>query len=387
MVTIKKIIEAFSKMFKQKSISEDIISSPPLQEIIPYLKPYSLHQSDEFGVNRYLKELGTPMTSEEYKEIFNEKINKNNFIENKENFEVLTHIFEDVKIIYDKLKVVEGLGVNITLDLTGGAVRDFVMGKAKEITDLDLMFSFNDTFLKGEPPEVHSVLSSVSSKDLLDLGFTQQNLIDIDWNDAPMDLNVKKTKLVELCLSSDVEQTFAHTEESRNTHQKELGPDGEPYLKVFRDRLCGVVKTKQQNHYKTDILITDLKKYEFLQEFDINLCKASFVFKSKYYEKDFPKNPEYLLERFVAEVDFFADIKNKKLTIDVNNKSLGMLDSILNKHLPKVMAKYPDYEFNLVSSGNARPEHLVEIKHKIFSDKLHKALDKTNTPDTKKVKL
>ena len=95
MVTIKKIIEAFSKMFKQKSISEDIISSPPLQEIIPYLKPYSLHQSDEFGVNRYLKELGTPMTSEEYKEIFNEKINKNNFIENKENFEVLTHIFEE----------------------------------------------------------------------------------------------------------------------------------------------------------------------------------------------------------------------------------------------------------------------------------------------------
>lgn len=387
MVAIKKIIDIFSKIFKKRGLEKgDIYLSPETEDIKPYFKNYSIDDSSEFRVQQYLKDLGTPLDIDQYKAIFDEKINKTNFIDNKENFQILTNIYEDVKIVYDKLKVLEELGVNLTLDLTGGAVRDFIMGK--DISDLDIMFSFNDTepYKEGQP-DVPSLISSVTFKKLKEIGFEVESLTKIGWSDKEEDLNVRKTKLVELCLLDKVEQTFFHTEESRTTEQKELGSSGEVYIKVFRDRLCGVVKLKKQTSYKIDVLITDLRKYEFLQEFDINLCKASFVFKSKYYEKDFPKNPEHLLSRFVAEVEFFADIYNKKLTIDVNNKSIGMLDSILNKHLPKVQAKYPDYEFNLVSSGNLKPDHLVEIKHNLMSDKLHKVLDKTGLTDSKKKKI
>ena len=387
MVAIKKIIDIFSKIFKERGLEKgDIYLSPETEDIKPYFKNYSIDDSSEFRVQQYLKDLGTPLDIDQYKAIFDEKINKTNFIDNKENFQILTNIYEDVKIVYDKLKVLEELGVNLTLDLTGGAVRDFIMGK--DISDLDIMFSFNDTepYKEGQP-DVPSLISSVTFKKLKEIGFEVESLTKIGWSDKEEDLNVRKTKLVELCLLDKVEQTFFHTEESRTTEQKELGSSGEVYIKVFRDRLCGVVKLKKQTSYKIDVLITDLRKYEFLQEFDINLCKASFVFKSKYYEKDFPKSPEHLLSRFVAEVDFFADIYNKKLTIDVNNKSIGMLDSIINKHLPKVQEKYPDYEFNLVSSGNLKPDHLVEIKHNLMSDNLHKVLDKTGLKDSKKKKI
>ena len=97
------------------------------------------------------------------------------------------------------------------------------------------------------------------------------------------------------------------------------------------------------------MLVTDLTKAIFLDEFDIGLCKASICFLNKSYKKEFPKDYSHLVSRFGASIDFFADIHNKKLTIDVNGKSINMINATINTHLPKVKAKYPQYEVNFVN--------------------------------------
>lgn len=385
MINIKNIISVFSKIFKN-NLQENKILNSNEGEVNPYFKSYSIDDSNEDGVALYLKSLDTPMNSKEYEFLFKSMINKEIFLDNKDNFKILTEIYNDVNIIYNDLKVLEKLGFSITLDLTGGAVRDFVMGKAKEITDLDIMISFNDTIVYDNNSE-YSEVSFITAKNLKQVGFKEKNLDTIKWSDTEKDLNLRKTQLIQLCLLNKVEEIFTHTDSSRLTSQKTVVETKEDYIKTFKDRLCGVIKVKKQKNYKIDILITDLKRYEFLQQFDINLCKCSFVFKNKHNNKGFPSKPEYLLSRFSAEIDFFADIYNKKITVDVNEKSMNMLDSILNKHLPKVMAKYPDYQFNLVSSGNIKPNYLAEVNRKIFLDSLNNSLIEKEVKQVRRAKI
>lgn len=384
MIIFKKIIQivlgSFHKTVKIKSLPEDIVTVKNITDpLVPYFKSYNSKYSDINSEEIFYRSYNVPMSHEQYKEIFEATINKERFIDNKDNATVLENIYKDMKQVYEKVKILRKLNINLSIDLTGGAARDFVLGHADNITDLDIMISFNnekDVDYVDED-KFKSKFLQTRCTDLIKAGFKFKDLQRVDWIDGEKDSNVMQMKLTQLCFSNDeIENIFINTEQKRQDFKDLIGPDGQVYTKVYKERLCGVMKINlNKSNYKIDLLLTDMNKPTFMDNFDINLCKASFCFVNDKFLKSFPEKSTHLISRFSASVDFFADVLNKKMTINVNERSNNMLDLTIEKHLPKLKVKYPEYDINFsITSARGSEEALKYAKIKIYQNKINEML-------------
>lgn len=384
MVNIKKIIQSLYHFFSKNEITiifkgRNKINgnftrenmeiahtefAPTKNPLTPYMKSYeSLENSEEFTVTR--KDL---ITKQEYEDTFNKLINIKSFTREDKAI-VLKNIYNDLKVIHDTLIPIKKLGINLTIDLTGGAVRDFVLDKHNLISDLDVMISFFNT----------ASSSKLKFKDFEKVGITKEILDKVKWCNKENDTSIIRTKLIQACFEkmNMVQTCFIHKSEDRNENVKRAIGNNSEYIDTVHSRLSGVIKLKENTlNYKVDLLITDLIKPVFLNSFDINLCKASISFLNTNYKKEFPLEYSHLISRFDASIDFFADIHNKKLTIDIGDRSDKMMDATIDDHLPKVKAKYPDYEVIFISSNEKDEERLKKIKNQYFAEKLGRSLAK-----------
>ena len=386
MIIFKKIIQivlgSFTERVKKAQLSEDIVTLKPISNpFVPYFKLYKPEHLEGTveSEEKFYESYNVPMSPMEYKEIFEATINKERFIDNKGNAAVLEDIYQDMKKVYEKVKILRKLNINISIDLTGGAARDFVLDRADIITDLDIMISFNNEqdvdHVKEE--KFKSKFLQTKQEDLIKAGFKLQDLKRVHWIDGEQDSNVMQMKLTQLCFSSDeIETVFINTEEKRLEFQKMLTFGGNPYTKVYKERLCGVMKLNLGKfNYKVDLLLTDMNKPTFMDNFDINLCKASFCFVNDKFGKSFPEKSTHLISRFSAAVEFFADVLNKKMTINLNDRSNNMLDLTIEKHLPKLTIKYPEYDINFSRTDKRGSKEALEYaKIRIYEIKMNEML-------------
>lgn len=285
-----------------------------------------VHLNDKVLEDMYEGLVRPNATIDEIKSVFNDYINVESFAKKQE---TLKRIHEDSVYIGKLLEPLIKIGLNLTVDIVGGSVRDFVLGK--EIKDLDIMVSFWDV--------QNTVL--ISEDILIKAGFSQEHIKKVDWKYLKEDVQSIKCKLIELCcLRADNQPTIMIS------NMKDLSE----YDQIV-NRLEGVVKLenkeKKLTNYNIDFLITDLIKPEFIECFDYNICKASFCLRNSYYQKDFPQEPMVLLSRFVGHISFFIDIASKSISQNLYKKTKENIESSINDHLPRIEKKYPDYKYRV----------------------------------------
>lgn len=317
---------------------------------------YYLNQSEDFWdlgfsherehyVNEKFSKENRAFTLQDYRELFSSTINLEKFKNKKA---ILDLIYHDISKMHSILSKLDEIGIAYSFDITGGAVRDFVTDKP--IKDLDIMLSIFDT---------HSnklVLSKMNDISFLKQHFKLesivaylQEIISSIHNDD--DFIVKKQQLMILCFHEFISEKFTFTSSNRNEEMSVKDIYQENMLK--KNRLLGVFKLcpeKMQLNYPIDILLTDFHKIKFIQDFDLDICKASFSLINSIYYTKFPQDSLSLISRFTAEIDFWADIHNKKITLNVDNMSNKNIENSIKKHYQRLKEKYPDFELNIIAS-------------------------------------
>jgi hypothetical protein len=328
-------------------------------------------------VETHYKNHNTPLSEEEYTQLFHTFISEENFTSfGKE--DILKKMYQDSLWVYQQLKLLPELGIQLKLDLTGGSVRDFILSKEQEIKDLDFMVSLDcksliNHYLYSNYKNVYQEslkikIKEIKQKENIDFYFIinllekfipkkqeispQKNdieeVIPIDLNNDDFFIEGELEKaLLAFCFEEKIEKNFFQNKVVNiETYSSE--------------RIKGVIKLKKQN-YDIDLLITNYEKKEFVSSFDFNLCKASFSLIG-FYHKDFPKEAEDLLSRTSIDVSFFADIQNQKLTINVDNLRDRDIKHAITNHYLRMKKKYPEYKMNIVGVNKSK----LELANKYF---------------------
>lgn len=330
-------IEKFHR--EQKELAKKIIENPTF----PYFRRFCHPNAEKMIVTDFKNE-GRPFNIDDYNNIFNKYISKEHFL-NEEKLPFLTKIWEDAHYLKEVFKPLEEMGIDYVLDLTGGSVRDYVLGKHEQIKDLDFMLSIQDEHLSFYKLERY---------------FPQEHITELNLDNEDT-LDSKKIKLIQLCF-------MAHNEKMEifNNVGLEKKPETDSYHgyneSTKKARLIGVIKnSSEKTHYPIDILLTDYSKVEFINDFDFDICKASFCFINPHVKKDFPLEPSHLISRFVAPNEFWADVHNKFISYDAKARNTKHIDAAFEKHLPRIEAKYPDHKTIVVGEGENKPYALAKI--------------------------
>lgn len=318
---------------------------------------YYLNQSEEFWdilvtkhqeslINDWLTKQNRPLNLQEYKNLFSSKVNIQHF---EQNSEVLNKIYEDISKLYGILSKLDEIGLSYSLDITGGAARDFINNKP--IKDIDIMLSIFDTY------ENKTILRKMTDISFLKKHFNLDAIVvyvqdlmssNLEHNE---DFILKKQQLMTLCFYNVISEKFTFTSSNR-AENDETEYDKEM---LKNNRLLGVFKLSQEKmqlHYPMDILLTDFRKIEFIKDFDLDICKVSFSLVNSVYKTQFPQTALELISRFTAEIEFWADVHNKKITMNVDNMSHKNIENSLTKHYQRIQEKYSDYELNIIASIN-----------------------------------
>jgi hypothetical protein len=307
--------------------------------------------------NKYKKN-NTILLKKEYDELFKKYLSEENFIKNNKK-EVLKKFYEDSKYVYEQLKFLPEIGIDFNLDLTGGSVRDFILNREEEIKDLDFMLNIDVDFYtscwinsvsdeehwKNDKNKFLNKIEKIKKTHQKDFYFIIDLLENYSYkkgNDTD-DYFVLKYQLQEAilsyCFQGEIKENFLKS-------------------KIFKltdysgERLEGVIKLKKQN-YDIDLLITNYHKKDFLSCFDFNLCKASFSLLG-FHHKKFIESENDFLERASIDISFFADIKNQKLTVDVDKLSIKDIEHSMNSHYVRLKRKYPEYTINIIGKNQEK---------------------------------
>lgn len=360
-------------------------------DTVAYIPKFSSGGSGSLFLSKTYLDQGRYLPEQDYIDLIKEKINREAFSKDNKSF-VLFKIWSDAKKINNMLAPLKPMGINYTLDLTGGSVRDFVLDKENDIKDLDFMLSiswhgFNSNELVKKIPAHFSQqeLKEVNWAEFLSRVEKKENDEDLFETIYPIDQEELKRKILNLCLNRVNQKYEFFGKKNRSIKVNSNNAYDESLTR--NDRLMAVAKLDKNNfntNYPIDILLTDFIKPTFLEDFDFDICKASICFVNNTIKKEFPKSSAHLVGRFVANIDFWADVKNKKITYNVKGRGLKEIDRSFDNHLVRIKEKYPEFEVLVVGENVASIEY---IKKKMFAKKLENDLDNKTANIKKKNKI
>lgn len=283
----------------------------------------------------------------QYFQITRKYLHLNSFC-SPEKLKILNNIFKELQEINDCLEPLRQIGLTIYMDLSGGAVRDFILDNHCLIKDLDIMISF---------PEFHFNLEDIQNNfrsKVINL-FSWEELSKVNWKFEDNE-NRLLVNLIQLCfLKKDrIKKTYHDTRKNKEHSETLEHHDGSNYTVTSIDHLSGIIKLNKsfEHGFEIDLLITDWETYQFLDSFDINLCKVAINLVGK--NKTFPQRAEHFISRIYAPVDFFIDVLHKTLTINLDNQNHVQIERSITNHLPRVLKKYPQYTPRFVGEESDR---------------------------------
>lgn len=327
----------------------------------------------DYTVNAFTKQ-GRAISHEETIKHIKELINIDAFLTPSKRI-ILEKIYSDALHVAQILSPLKELDFLYSLDLTGGAVRDFVLNQENSIKDLDFMVQI----LPYSRQNVAAAIPYIPLIEKLGIDLTSNYYLSSE------DKQAIDVLLLSYCLEKNFDNSEVLENKTRTyTIFKSYGDNNNNVtIETNRqERLSCVVKLDNTNtNYPIDLLVTDFSKPEFIEAFDFDICKASFAFINPYYTKEFPKDVSHLVSRFVAPPSFFADVYNKKMSINADDMSENQISRSICSHLPRILSKYPDYSLNLIGTA---PIQRKQVETILFKDMLSKSLDKQDLDNPKK---
>lgn len=245
---------------------------------------------------------------------------------------VLQKIYEDVEDIYKTLTPLIELGIPMSIDVVGGAPRDYIFNK--KISDLDIFVSYS---VPSQEVLVESLIAIIPQE-------KRKEYIEADILDDMDLISIMPNVILYLMKNKD------------NEEEHQFFPLSEKYEETFYGQnlinvLDAVIKTKNKNgNYPIDILVSYYDRDTLLKSMDLNICKTGICFfDNKEGNKGFPElNVRFPLfnevpQRFYTSENFLIDLTDKTITFDNEFKTEKQIEYTLFKHLPKVIQKYPSF--------------------------------------------
>lgn len=319
-------------------------------------------------------ESDTLFKSRRYKVLMDKLIHQHKKIP-KEKREVIHQVIHDCMLVYKALMPLYQFNIHFTLSLAGGSVREILLDKYRSIKDLDLILSIT----KMSYPTIKQMQES--------WGF---NAFEYYWlapnnhqrrNNMVMSDKEKTYLIIRHLLSKALHITEDYAPRMDNGTQPEY---------LMRD-LNGVIKIHSpEQNFPVDLLITTNTVNDFLNKFDFNICKAAIRLVDERETRlnilRFPENAEAFLKNYQPNIAFLYDVAKKKLSMDMDNRSVGDINRSIETHLPRIIAKYPDFVVNFMLNEQyaVNPTEKQSI---IMRYQLDKALEKEKKIATKPRKI
>ena len=300
--------------------------------------------------------------------------------------------------IYDALKPLEKLGIRFELWLTGGSVRDLLLGHENNINDLDIMLSFVH----------HTSKRKITGKQFIEmtginpLDYPGIAWLDKNYNEPPFshwekksdnersdsDIKIQACYDMSYCLVAQKLKIQSHY--IPYLKSKTVSTDAIIEEDYLDNRLRGVLKINMPHwKWKCDLLITQHAPLAFLKAFDFGICKvavqlynSSLAIESK---ESFPLDVKEFFLNIRFDKDFLEDYELKQIRMNAQTVNIGQLKHSFDIHLPKILKKYPwklvVIEDKTLNSDSEEESHEKSkyINTHIFNNKLNQSLNEKIT--------
>lgn len=362
----------FSRFYK-KGLNKDYVVADNLMENLSVLKEESpTFLGYEFPLNN--KE---QLYHHFGKTELDKKLSENNKI-----FSVFKKQVNKINEIIEP--ILNDLGINYELHLSGGSVRDHLLDR--DIKDLDLLIEFHDEF------QIAAQIGRTSADKLKSLN---ESLEKFFIEKSPMikkhNLNIFHGQSREKILHEIIFQTinknknyeikdffWEKQDKDKKTEQQKNGTELTEEDSMIYDGLFSVLKVKNDNlTYPMDLLLNG-NKFSYINSFDFDICKCAYTFKS--LEKNY--EPLYMYDGFIR------DVIEEKLSLNAGIfNDTKQVDRCLQDHYLRVKHKYPKHTFQILKEHST--EEMIDYISKAqayhaLGDKLK---DKENMPKTKPKKI
>ena len=248
---------------------------------------------------------------------------------------VINKILSDCANLYQSLLLLQKVNIYFSLSIAGGAIRDLLLGNHHQIKDLDIVLQIDCRTIPN-----YKELKQLFNFDVFQFPwFASPNY---NYDNYYMSNEHKIYELVKFILSKE------HTFEASYPPNKKISNDKEEHSEYVDRHLKGVLKINSTHlNYPIDLLFSNIKVNEFIKSFDFNICKTAIgvidMEKSRKKQFHFPKNAQEVLDQFIPIDTFIHDAMNKKITMDMDMRSVHDIQNSIEKHLPRIVAKYPQF--------------------------------------------
>jgi hypothetical protein len=258
---------------------------------------------------------------------------------------VLLDIYGDCLNLHKALLPLMDLNIAYSIDLIGGAPRDFLLNNYKKIKDLDMLVTLSPSSGPGDKYGSYEKNKNLLcyNKILEQNWCTKEELESVDFSDNDI-LYVKHNKLLNLCLNRNLQLTSTKifSIDERRSNEVVYGED------VLKE-LTGIIKVEgKQLHYPMEILMTDKSRGMFVQAIDFGICNVGLKIinlnRDDYFKLESFDN---LHKNFFAAIDFFEDVQNKTITLNPFNKSFEQIEYSFGNHYKRIQEKYPEYTLKI----------------------------------------
>lgn len=298
---------------------------------------------------------------------------------NQEVMMTMKKIFSEMTYIYQALEPLENAGLDFTLSLVGGALRDLFTENYHLIKDLDIVLSINNV-------ENYSKNNNVSTITNLENISEIQEQVQVckskykEWDYWDIDKKIAALIEVSIAKNLNIKQTFIPLELPK--HMEDNGIFRSNYHNVF---LRGVVKIEDEKlRYPIDVLICNSTAKDYVNTFDFNICKIMLSITSEQFKKMSLNFNWDSLEQIKNEIiptnDFWLDIVYKNLTLNPIGFDMNALERSIVEHLPRIQAKYPEYKLNLNKYNGS---DLIQDDVKEYLNKMHDFIELNEKLPTK----
>lgn len=286
---------------------------------------------------------------------------------NQEIMMVMKNIFLDMSHIYESLEVLEHAGIDFTLSLVGGALRDLLSENYTVIKDLDIVLSINNI-------KDYSQINDTEMLEDLDNNHILKSSIEMckekysDWQNWNIDKKIASLVQVNLGKKLQIKQTYIPLDLPKE--MKDNGVFRSNYHNIF---LRGVIKLEDEKlHYPTDILICNSTAEQYINTFDFNICKIMLSISSQQFKEmslNFNWNTlENIKNQIIPTNDFWIDLVYKKLTLNPMGFDMNALERAIIDHLPRIQKKYPEHTLDLIKYNKS---NLVKEEVKDYLTKMN----------------
>lgn len=322
-----------------------------------------------------------------------------------EQIETFRKVMQDVKSAYDMFASVntrEYFGVDFSMSVVGGALRDIYLKSPEKVKDIDLavtVFPNGRWFTVGDQGQVVGSEYFESEKDVL-----QNNLIKAGF--APFVFNPENgTTQDKQFYFHILEQLIAHTFTVEKKYPKLAKNDhGNPYINLS---VNGIIKVKDNKlNYPMDLMLmeSDLDTYVF--NFDFEICKIWMHFdtnsikflKEAELDNEYnsyqllndlsDENIKHMMSKVKTGYEFLECINEKKLELHAVGRSVKQLEKILMDHYPRLKEKYPQYTLKIADYSKEKNEDVKTYLDKFKDyDELQSAIPDVSHKPVKRNKI